>query len=176
MQEIEIMNFTPEENGLLLKIDLRDVRAASQRNDEMDSYNLKASRLSMDIMDIVNNEESIKSMELSKYALDRNDGAGRKDAAQTIESITLAITSLGGIGGISAIVLKIIDAMKNKIPTTYEVEVPEVGKMKFTGKKIGKEDVAILESMITDLENKRRSQVKSSDNGKAIIIHTRKEE
>ena len=155
---------------MILKIDLRRIRAESERNGEMKGYALKASELSMDIEKIVKKDEFANSVELSKYVFDDKERVGKKDAAQIIDSIIIGLTSLGGFSGLSLLILKIINAAKKKIPTTYEVEMPNVAKIKISGPNISNDNVGILEAMISQLKNACDSKETDAGGERVILI------
>lgn len=156
--------------NIVVKIDLRDIRAASQRQNDMQNYALTASGLSMDIRSIKENEDSIKDIELSTYAIGIDNSPGKKDAAQIIDFITLTVAPFSGLVGLTHFIVKIIEALRQKMLTTFEIELPGAGKIKISSPNISKNKIELLKSMIYDFQNNVSSTEGDSHKNRIILI------
>ena len=149
-----------DKNSIQLDINFEEIRGIAEQSGKINEYIDNTINISKSLKDISENDNTIKNINLDVYT-----APNTKDAHQIIDTITIALASVGGVTGLVKLISMIIDACRTKIQTIYEIEVEGVGKLKVAGPKVTEEQLELLKSMLIDLKdkgnNKKRIKMKA---------------
>lgn len=129
-------------NSQRIEIDLSALRATAERKGQLTKHSHVSCELGENLKKYFFEEEYILHHDVQFQKM-KIDNPIPKSLGQVIEVIGISLAPIGALG-LAKITIKLIEICRTKIPTTYEAEIPNVGKFKVTGPKIKLDDLITL--------------------------------
>ena len=133
------MTAATDDEGLRINIELRQVRAEAERGGRLPEHAAMVSELVADVRSLLDTRVHTSNPRVSVVPLVRTEPSSKAEP-QIIDTIMISLAPLG-VAGVTALVLKIVDAIRAKMPNTYEADLPGVGRFKISGPSVKPEDL-----------------------------------
>ena len=133
---------------LRIEIDLRELRAASERLGRLAQHARVVSELSNHVRELVDADDEAQGSEVSVVPMPSTSLPAKMDP-QIIDALSLILTPMG-VAATAKLIVQIIEACRTRIPTNYELDFHGVGKITVSGPGVSRRQFREIAQLTTE--------------------------